>query len=79
MAKCDCCGDEVSEGGVLKVEYAGKVGEFCCVQCAIHGMTPPTCAMCGVTILGHTVEKEGKIYCCSHCAGEMGGTEAHDH
>lgn len=75
MAKCKCCGDEVPAGRVLKVEYAGKVGEFCCLQCAIHDIAP-TCATCGVTILGHAVEKEGKIYCCSHCAGEM---EAHHH
>lgn len=79
MAKCDCCGDELTEDGALKVEHAGKRGEYCCVQCAIHGMAPPICATCGVTILGHTVEEEGKTYCCSHCARETGGMEAHHH
>jgi hypothetical protein len=28
----------------------------------------PTCAHCGIRIVGHGLEKEGTFFCCEHCA-----------
>jgi hypothetical protein len=32
----------------------------------------PSCAHCGVKIIGHGLEKEGTFYPCDHCAEAKG-------
>jgi hypothetical protein len=27
-----------------------------------------TCEVCGNSYIGHEVERDGKIFCCEHCA-----------
>jgi len=41
--------------------------DFTLETCAIQALAP-TCAHCGCRVIGHGVEAEGAIYCCSHCA-----------
>ena len=38
---------------------------------AIHALAP-TCSHCDCKIIGHGVEKDGKFYCCAHCASQEG-------
>ena len=40
-------------------------------ECAIHALAP-TCANCGIHIVGHGLEKEGTFFCCEHCAAAKG-------
>jgi hypothetical protein len=49
----------------------GRSGTFDSFECAIDAMAP-TCAHCGCRILGHGVEAHNSIYCCAHCAHEVG-------
>ena len=38
----------------------------------------PTCAHCGVRIVGHGVEEGGAVYCRAHCAKHPGATVVRD-
>lgn len=38
----------------------------------IH-LLAPSCGQCGLRILGHGVESNGRMFCCASCA-EMKGT-----
>jgi hypothetical protein len=40
-------------------------------ECAIHA-TAPTCADCGIRIVGHGLERDGTFFCCASCAGRKG-------
>jgi len=46
-------------------------------ECAIAAVAP-RCAHCRCTILGHGVEAHGRIFCCAHCAAEMGESGVRD-
>lgn len=46
-------------------------------KCAIH-MVAEKCAHCGCRIIGHGVESDRGIFCCAHCAREMGEQELVD-
>jgi hypothetical protein len=46
-------------------------------ECAIHAFAP-TCEHCGVRIIGHGLEKGGRMFCCDHCAKRTGVTELRD-
>src|SRR5262249_26424279 len=46
-------------------------------ECAIHALAP-TCAQCGIRIVGHGLEKEGTFFCCEHCAERAGVTGLRD-
>jgi hypothetical protein len=50
---------------------AGKTHTFDSFECAIHALAP-SCAHCGIKIVGHGLEAAGDIYCCEHCASEAG-------
>ena len=69
MAKCDHCGNEYDKP--LKIEQDGRSHTFDSFECAIHVLAP-TCGACGVRVLGHGVEANGRIFCCAHCAGTQG-------
>lgn len=73
VAACDGCGNEYDEP--LTVTQAGRTGVFDSFECAAHVMAP-SCAHCGVRILGHGVQVEGTFFCCAHCARTAAGTEA---
>ncbi len=46
-------------------------------ECAIQAMAP-TCAHCGVRVVGHGVEEGGNIFCCAHRAKHEGATAVRD-
>jgi hypothetical protein len=65
MAKCEVCHNEYDKA--FTVTIANKSHTFDSFECAIHALAP-TCAHCGCKVVGHGVEANNEIYCCSHCA-----------
>ena len=75
MAKCDCCGNDYDKS--FTVEKAGKRHTFDSFECAIH-ILAPQCEHCGMKIIGHGVEKDGRMFCCANCAQHSGVKELRD-
>lgn len=65
MAKCDVCGNDYDKAFTVKAN--GREYTFDSFECAIHAIAP-ACVHCGCKVVGHGVEQNGKIYCCSNCA-----------
>jgi hypothetical protein len=72
MARCDVCGNDYDKPMVI--EARGNRHTFDCFECAIH-MLAPLCEHCGCRIIGHGVESDGHMFCCSHCARGAGVVE----
>ena len=75
MARCEVCNNEYDKA--FAVVFAGESHFFDCFECAIHRLAP-SCSHCGVRILGHGMEKEGRMFCCAHCAEAEGVHGMHD-
>lgn len=75
MAKCDTCGNNYDKA--FQVVADGKSYTFDSFECAIQALAP-TCANCGVRIIGHGLESGTRMFCCDHCATAMGITELRD-
>jgi hypothetical protein len=75
MAKCDGCGNDYDKA--FQVVLRGETHTFDSFECAIHKLAP-TCAHCGMRIIGHGMEKAGQVFCCDHCAEQMGVRELRD-
>lgn len=75
MAICDSCGNDYDKA--FKVLKDGKTFTFDSFECAIHRLAP-SCAKCGVRIVGHGLEHNGTFYCCDHCAEHLGVEELRD-
>jgi hypothetical protein len=69
MAVCEHCGNDYDKS--FQVVMSGKTHNFDSFECAIHALAP-SCAHCGVRIVGHGLEKDGTFYCCDHCAEAEG-------
>ena len=69
MAKCDGCGNDYDKS--FQVTMAGKGYTFDSFECAIHKLAP-VCANCGMRIIGHGLESDGRMFCCDHCALKKG-------
>ena len=69
MAKCDACGNDYDLA--FQVITAGVTHTFDSFECAIHKLAP-ACERCGVRIIGHGLEKDGRFFCCDHCAQAAG-------
>ena len=69
MAQCETCGTEYDKA--FQVTKGGKTHTFDSFECAIHALAP-TCATCGIRIVGHGLEANEKFYCCDHCAERAG-------
>jgi nitrite reductase/ring-hydroxylating ferredoxin subunit len=69
MAACEVCGNEYDKS--FEVTVGGTSHTFDSFECAIHALAP-TCGHCGVRIIGHGVESDGRIFCCAHCAQQEG-------
>jgi hypothetical protein len=69
MAKCETCGNDYDKA--FQVIMNGRTHTFDSFECAIHALAP-TCANCGIHIVGHGLEKEGTFFCCEHCAAAKG-------
>ena len=70
--QCQVCGNHYDNA--FTVTLADESFVFDCFECAIHALAP-TCAHCGCKIIGHGVEHEDEIFCCEHCARQMGVDE----
>jgi hypothetical protein len=55
----------------------GRSHTFDSFECAIQALAP-TCGHCGLRMVGHGVEKGGRMYCCAHCATKEGAPEIRD-
>lgn len=64
MGICETCGNEYDQ--TISIKQAGQWYEFDCFECAIQKLAP-RCRYCGVTMIGHGVEKDGQFFCCEHC------------
>ena len=62
---CDVCGNDYDKP--LEIGYLGGTYVFDSFECAIHALAP-SCEHCGVKIVGHGLEKDGRMFCCDHCA-----------
>jgi hypothetical protein len=75
MPKCDACGNDYDKA--FQVTALNKTYTFDSFECAISTLAP-TCAHCKVRIVGHGLEKNGVMFCCSHCAEQEGVSELRD-
>jgi hypothetical protein len=75
MATCETCGNNYDKS--FQVMIRGATHTFDSFECAIHALAP-TCAHCGIRIVGHGLEKGGAIFCCAHCAEHEGVSELRD-
>ncbi|MBA3422442.1 MAG: hypothetical protein H0U12_11245 [Thermoleophilaceae bacterium] len=69
MAQCEVCGNDYDKA--IEVTAAGGTHTFDSFECAIHALAP-TCEHCGVRVIGHGVEADGRFFCCAHCAAREG-------
>jgi len=69
MAICETCGNDYDK--TFQVVLSGKAHTYDSFECAIHALAP-TCAHCGIRIVGHGLERERTFFCCEHCAESQG-------
>lgn len=73
---CEVCGNRYDKA--FQVTTAeGQGHTFDSFECATHALAP-TCDHCGVRVVGHGVEADGRVFCCAHCAAQEGITELAD-
>ncbi|HET9948438.1 MAG TPA: hypothetical protein VFQ22_05930 [Longimicrobiales bacterium] len=70
MARCEICGNDYDKTFTVTT-HEGRTHEFDSFECAIHALAP-VCEHCGCRVIGHGVEADGGIFCCAHCAHEVG-------
>lgn len=70
MAVCEQCGNDYDKAFTVNLSD-GSEHTFDCFECAIE-RTAPRCENCGVRILGHGLEAEGRYFCCHSCAEKVG-------
>ena len=75
MATCETCGNHCDK--TFEVVYQGQRHIFDSFECAIQALAP-TCENCGVRIIGHGLEANGRMFCCDHCAEKQGVTGLKD-
>lgn len=73
--KCHVCGNEYDKP--LEIAVDGGTRSYDCFECAIHDLAP-TCANCGVKIVGHGVQAADTMYCGAHCAQAQGAAALQD-
>lgn len=75
MATCEMCGNSYDKSFDIVTE--GVSHTFDSFECAIQAMAP-RCGHCGIPIVGHGVEGDGRFFCCAHCARQKGVHSAVD-
>ena len=70
MRKCEVCGNEYDKAFEVTVAN-GQRHVFDSFECAAHALAP-TCSQCGIRILGHGLEADGRFFCCDHCSEKAG-------
>ena len=70
MAKCEVCGNAYNKP--LEVRRGnGEIHVYDCFKCAIAALAFE-CQHCGCSIIGHSVEINGRIFCSQECARDAG-------
>ena len=72
---CEVCGNEYDKS--FQVVMQGMTHTFDSFECAIQQLAP-RCTHCNCRIVGHGVEKQGRMYCCAHCSKAEGVGELRD-
>jgi hypothetical protein len=72
---CESCGNLYDKA--FRVVIDGVDHTFDSFECAAHKLAP-TCPCCGIRVLGHGVEKDDRIFCCAHCAKQLGADGLRD-
>lgn len=75
MSTCDTCGNSYDKAFEIRIQ--GQTFTFDSFECAIHKLAPK-CEHCGIRIVGHGLEADGRTYCCAHCAEKGGETGLRD-
>jgi hypothetical protein len=75
MSTCEVCGNDYDKA--FEVRMGGESHTFDSFECAVHALAPH-CAQCGVRVTGHGLEKDGRVFCCDHCAKAAGVSELRD-
>jgi hypothetical protein len=75
LGRCETCGNEYDKA--FEVVKDGRRHVFDSFECAIEKLAPQ-CATCGLRVIGHGMEKEGRIFCCANCAEQAGVHEMQD-
>ena len=70
MAQCEVCENEYDKAFQVSMP-GGDSHTFDSFECAIHALAP-SCEHCGVRVIGHGVEGDGRLFCCAHCASMAG-------
>lgn len=70
MGKCDFCGNVYDKSFTVTTSQ-GETFTFDSFECAIHRLAP-TCANCGVRIIGHGFEANNTFFCSDHCGRQQG-------
>ena len=76
MPVCDTCGNDYDRAFTVTL-HDGQTLTFDSVECAAARIAP-NCEHCGVRILGHGLEADGRFFCCDHCAEKSGVTGLRD-
>jgi uncharacterized Zn finger protein (UPF0148 family) len=75
MPRCEVCRNDYDKA--FEVIAGGVSRYFDSIECAAKVLAP-RCESCGCSILGHGVEADGRVFCCAHCARELGETSLRD-
>jgi hypothetical protein len=75
MGQCSRCGNEYDKS--FDIVKEGRTQTFDSFECAIAAIAP-RCDVCGVPIIGHGLEADGRFFCCDHCAERGGVTSLKD-
>ena len=75
MGVCEVCGNDYDKS--FTITRGERTATFDCFECAIHALAP-TCEHCSCRIIGHGSEKDGRFFCCAHCAEHSGVPEIQD-
>ena len=65
MGVCDMCGNDYDRS--FTITRGDRSGTYDSLECAVTDWAP-ACGHCGCRVLGHGVEEDGTVFCCSHCA-----------
>jgi hypothetical protein len=69
------CGNNYDKSFEIRMNERTYV--FDSFECAISELAP-RCKHCGTIVIGHGLENDGVVYCCSNCAAMEGVTKLVD-
>jgi hypothetical protein len=70
MTICASCGNDYARSFEVRMAD-GTAESFDSFECAIQRLAPQ-CAHCGIRVIGHGVEVQGRVFCGAHCARHAG-------